>query len=148
MLSEEGWTKSKNWARRLLVLSVFAGLIGAAAASLTSFAISRLAWSDLEHHYLYSYLWAASPSVFSSTGTYNVVVFGALPGRDYLATPDDVVSRNGEFALTRAARNRGATGVWERQYIDVPHAEMYWKLRESIYGGRSLWQVFRVPRFT
>jgi len=144
MLSEEGWTKSKNWARRLLLLAVFAGLIGTAVAGIASFVMLRFAWSDLERHYLYSYLWAASPSILSSTGTYNLVVVGAPPAQDYLATPEDVVYQNGAFALTAAARSRGATGVSERQYAGVPHAEAYWKFREHIYGGRSCWGLFRI----
>lgn len=147
MLSEESWTKSKNWARRLLLFAVFAGLVATAAAGLASVIGTRLVWSDLERHYLSSYLWAASPSVLSSTGTYSVVVLGKPPGRDYLATPEDVVWRNGAFTLTAAAQSRGATGVWERQYTDVPHAEAYWKLRDYVYGGRSLWRLLRVPRF-
>src|SRR6185437_16068331 len=83
MLSEEGWTKSKNWARRLLLLSIFAGMIGGAVAGAASFVMFRVAWTD-----------------------------------------------------------------WERHYVNVAHAEMYWKLREYIYGGRSCWQLFRVPRLT
>src|SRR5688572_12043776 len=130
MLSEEGWTKSKNWARRLLLLAVFAGLIGTAVAVVASFVMVRLAWSDLERHYLYSYLWAASPSVLSSTGAYNLVVVGAPSGRDYMATPEDVHYRNGTFALTATARGRGGARVSERQYAGVPHAEAYWKFRE------------------
>jgi hypothetical protein len=147
MLSEEGWTKAKNWARRLLLLVVFASLIAGAAAGAASVVLSRFAWSDLENYYLSSYLWAASPSVFSSTGTYTVVVVGAQPGREYLATRGDVVRRNGVFVVTAASRNRGATGAWERQFTNVPHPELYWELREHIYAGRSLWQLFRVPRF-
>ena len=112
MLSEEGWTKARNWARRLLLLVVFAGLIAGAAAGAASVVLSRFAWSDLENYYLSSYLWAASPSVFSSTGTYTIVVVGAQPGREYLATRGDAVRRNGVFVVTEASRNRGATGAW------------------------------------
>jgi hypothetical protein len=147
MLSEEGWTKSRNWVRRIFLIAVFAGLVAAAASGVTSLVVSRLAWSDLERHYLSSYLWAASPSVFSATGTYTVVVVGAPPGRDYLATPEDVIRRNRGFELTSVARNRGAIRVGERQYADIPHADMYWKLRDNVFAGQSLWQVFRVPRF-
>jgi len=146
MLSEEGWTKSKNWARRVILLSIFAGLIGATIAGAVSLVIFRVVWSDLERYYLSSYLWAASPSVLSSTGTYSFVVIGVQPEPHYLATPVDVVYRDGAFVVTSAARSRGATDVWERQYINVGHAEAYWKLREYVYGGRSCWQLFRVPR--
>jgi len=146
MLSEEGWTKSKNWARRVILLSIFASLIGATIAGGVSFAMVHAVWSDLERYYLSSYLWAASPSVLSSTGTYSFVVIGLPPEPNYLATPGDVVYRNGGFVLTSAARSRGAAAVWERQYIDLAHAEAYWKLREYVYGGHSCWQLFRVPR--
>ena len=84
VFSEESWTKSKNWARRMLLLTVFAAPIAAAVAGVASFLYTRIAWSDLERHYLRSYLWAASPSVLSSTGTYNLVVVGAPPERVYL----------------------------------------------------------------
>ena len=146
MLSEEGWTKSKNWARRFLVLFIFAGLIASTVAGAASFAMVRIAWSDLERHYLSSYLWAASPSILSSGGTYNLVVIEAEGGPSYLATPFDVVYGNGAFVLTSAALSRGATGARERRYDNVAHAEVYWKLREYIYGGHSCWQLFRVPR--
>jgi Type IV secretion-system coupling protein DNA-binding domain len=147
VFSEESWTKSKNWARRLLLLAVFAALIATAAAGGASFLYARLAWSDLERHYLRSYLWAAFPSVLSSTGTYNLVVVGAPPGPDYFATSADVVLRNGKFGLTSAAESRGAMGAWERQYTNVPHAEAYWTFREYVYGGRSCGQLFRIPRW-
>jgi hypothetical protein len=147
VFSEEGWTKSKNWARRLMLLAVFAALIAAGVAGVASFLYTRLACSDLERHYLRSYLWAASPSILSSTGTYNLVVVGAPPGADYLATAADVILHDGKFGLTPAARNRGAVGAWERQYTNVAHAEVYWKLREYLYGGRSCWQLFRIPRW-
>src|SRR6185437_2571914 len=94
MLSEEGWTKSKNWARRLLLLSIFAGMIGGAVAGAASFVMFRVAWTDLERHYLSNYLWAASPSVLSSAGTYNLVVIEAEAGPSYLATPGDVAFAN------------------------------------------------------
>ena len=147
VFSEESWTKSKNWARRLLLLAVFAALIAAAVAGISSFLYARFAWSDLERHYLRSYLWAACPSILSSTGTYTLVVVGAPPGPDYLATATDVIERRGKFDLTAAARNRGAIGTWERQYVNVPHAEFYWALRGNVYGGRSCWQLFRIPRW-
>jgi len=146
MLSEEGWTKSKNWARRFLVLSIFAGLIAAAVAGAASVGMVRIAWSDLERHYLSSYLWAASPSLLSSTGTYNLVVIEVEAGASYLATPGDVVLGNDAFVLTSAALRRGAVRARERQYANVAHAEVYWKLREYVYAGRSCWQLFRVPR--
>src|SRR5690348_713907 len=122
MLSEEGWTKSKNWARRFLLLSVFAGLISAAVGGAASLAMVRFAWSDLERHYLSTYLWAASPSVLSSAGTYNFVVLEAEAGPSYLATPGDVVLGNGAFVPTSQALSRGATAARERQYANVAHA--------------------------
>src|ERR1700681_2447925 len=146
MLSEEGWTKSKNWARRLILLSVFSSLIGTTAAGFASLLLIRLTWSDLERHYLSRFVWAACPSVLSTTGTYSLLVVGSPTDQDYLATPADLVYRNGAFALTATARARGATEVWERQYFGVPHTEAYWKLRDYIYHGRSIWQLFLMPR--
>ena len=146
MLSEEGWTKSKNWARRLILLSVFSSLIGTTAAGFASLLLIRLTWSDLERHYLSRFVWAACPSVLSTTGTYSLLVVGSPTDQDYLATPADLVFRNGAFALTATARARGATEVWERQYFGVPHTEAYWKLRDYIYHGRSVWQLFLMPR--
>src|SRR5438477_12812441 len=142
MLSEEGWTKSKNWARRVILLSIFASLIGATIAGGVSFAMVHAVWSDLERYYLSSYLWAASPSVLSSTGTYFFVVIGVPPDPNYLATPVDVVYRNGAFVLTSAARTLVATAGWERLYIVLLHGEAYWKLREVVYAGHSCSQVF------
>jgi len=147
MLSEEGWTKSKNWARRLFLLVVFSSLAGVAAAGFSSLLTFRLAWSDLERHYLRTYLWTASPSILSSTDAYNFLVVGISGGEAYLATPRDVVYHEGAFVLTAGARSRGATDVWERQYAGISHAEAYWTLRDYVYGGRSLSQLFRVPRF-
>ena len=146
MLSEEAWTKSKNWARRLFLLVIFSSLISAVTASLSCLLLFSLGWSDLQRHYLRTYLWAACPSILSSTDTYKFVVVAIPAGDAYLATPRDVVFREGRFSLSAAARARGATEVRERQYAGISHAEAYWTLRDHIYDGNSLWQLFRVPR--
>ena len=63
MLSEEAWTKSKNWARRLFLLVIFSNLISAVAAGLSSLLLFRLGCSDLQRHYLRTYLWAQASAV-------------------------------------------------------------------------------------
>lgn len=143
--SEEAWTKSKNWARRLLLLVVFSGCIAAAVFGVAASLNVRLVWSDLERHYLNSYLWAASPRILSSTGTYTFVIVTTPQGRDHLAGSADVALRRGHFVVTAAGRKHGAITAGERQYPDVSHAEAYWTLREYVYGGRSCWQLLRTP---
>ena len=146
MLSEESWSKSRNWARRVCLLAVFAAFAGIAVSTVMFLAAYRLTWSDLERYYLSPYLWVASPSVLSSASPVQMIVVSAPPGRDFLATSTDVVKRDGVFALTDAARRRGATTVGVRQYLNASYGERYWKLRDHIYDGRSVWQLLRVPR--
>lgn len=147
MLSEESWTKSRNWARRTLMLAVIAGAVASSVAGVAGWLVMRVMWSDLERYYAGSYLWSAAPSVLSSTGAYNLVVV-SVPGRpNYLAMPEDVSGGAGSLALTRAGRSRGVLRVGLRQYQKLPHAVAYWTLRDHIYAGKSAWRLFWLPRW-
>jgi len=152
IFSEENWTSARNWIKRTLLLAAFAAAVSTACAGFLSLLDYGLFWNPLQKAYFRSYLWAASPTLLGGRSDYNLLVLQIPVGNvasEYFATDADVVPldiENGRFRLTAEARRRGATDVRWTTYSNTPDTEAYWELRDNIYNGRSVWDLWNWPR--
>ena len=150
VFSELNWTLGRNWAKRTLLLTFGATILSFLGFWLSSTVHFRLFWTPLQQAYYDAYK-------RSATGSSDVLVFRILlvdlpasPGgvQSFFATDRDVKPLgNGRFDLTEEAQGKGLRSVRWATYPRVNAAELYWHLRDHIYGGKSPNDLFRMPRY-
>ncbi len=150
VFSELNWTLGRNWAKRTLLL-----IFGAAVLSFLVFWVFstvhfRLFWTPLQQAYYDAYKQ-------STTGSPDVLVFRILlvdlpvstgGVQTFFATDRDVKPLgNGRFELSEEGHLKGLRSVHWATYPRVNAGELYWHLRDHIYGGQSPSDLFRMPRY-
>jgi hypothetical protein len=143
-LSERAWTSGRRWVKRAVILAVFSLGATAVITGLIFTVEYHLSWKPLQRAYFKTYLYAASPTFLGNRSNYKFLTVRTADGAEYFATDSDVVQAGpGKFVPSRVARQRGAVRVEWREYWSVSDNEAYWKLRDSIYGGQSVWDLWR-----